>query len=190
MHLPSKKSLNFSYPVERGLQRFRELIIYISDKSKDDPDFGSVKLNKILYFADFIAYERFGVPLTGMVYQKLTNGPAPRALLPVRAELIEEGAIRLESVPTFSFVQLRTVALRKAITDLFFADEISLVDEIIADLSGHNATDVSLRSHDLRWKAVQLNDPIPYDFIYLDTNQLTDDDIRRSKELAGEFGWR
>lgn len=189
MYLPSNKKLIFSYPVERGLHRFRELIVYCSDRSKNDPNFGSVKLNKILYFSDFMAYERFGQPLTGVVYQKLEHGPAPRALLHVRRELIEEGVIDLETVSVFGLKQKRPIAKRKAILELFFPDEISLVDEVIEALSGASAKDVSIQSHDLRWKSVRLGDAIPYDYIYLDTSELTPDDIRRSHELAAQLGW-
>ena len=76
--------LSFTIPVARGAQRFRELIVYISQRSAEDPHFGAVKLNKILYHSDFRAYERFGVPLTGVCYFRLKAGPAPKALLPVR----------------------------------------------------------------------------------------------------------
>ena len=189
MNLHSNKTLIFSYRVERSLQRFRELIVYCSDRSKNDPDFGSVKLNKILYFSDFMAYERFGQPLTGVVYQKLEHGPAPRAMLHVRRELIDEGVISLKTVSVFGLKQQRTVAHRKAIMNLFFADEVALVDEVIESLTGQNAKDVSLRSHDLRWKSVHLGDDIPYDFIYLDTSELTPEDVKRSHELSEQLGW-
>lgn len=190
MHLPANKKLTFHYPVERGLQRFRELIVYISQQSRQDSQFGAVKLNKILYFSDFMAFERLGQPLTGMVYQKLEHGPAPRAMVPVLRELIEEKVIAIETVFVFGKPQKRTVALRPAITSLFFADELALIDEVISELEGQGASDVSYRSHDLRWKAVQLNDSIPYEFIYFDPRELTAEDVTRSHELAREFGWQ
>lgn len=84
--------LTFNVSLERGLQRFRELIVYIASKSIDDPSFGATKLNKILYYSDFKAFERFGVPLTGAPYFRLKNGPAPRIMIPVRDELVAEGS--------------------------------------------------------------------------------------------------
>jgi len=41
-------------------EKFRELILYIARKSEDDPKFGAVKLNKILFFSDFAAFRAFG----------------------------------------------------------------------------------------------------------------------------------
>ena len=85
--------------------------------------------------------------------------------------------------------QKRPIAMRDPVTSLFFPDELALVDEVISDLRGQNAANVSLRSHDIRWKAVSLGDPIPYEFIYLDAREMTQDDISRSHELARELGW-
>jgi len=33
-----------------NLDKFRELILYISQKCANDPSFGAIKVNKILYF--------------------------------------------------------------------------------------------------------------------------------------------
>lgn len=71
-------SLTFKVPLERALQRLRELVVYISEKSEHDQHCGATKLNKILYHSDFRAFERFGVPLTGASYFRLPKGPAPR----------------------------------------------------------------------------------------------------------------
>src|ERR1035438_9553158 len=37
-----------------------ELIIYISKKSAGDSRFGATKLNKLLYFSDFLSFGNFG----------------------------------------------------------------------------------------------------------------------------------
>jgi hypothetical protein len=189
MHLPANKKLTFSYRVERGRQRFRELIVYVSERCQGDPSFGFVKLNKVLYFADFMAFERFGQPLTGMTYQKLEHGPAARAMPPIMNELVAEGAIRIEVVPRFGKPQKRAVPQRPANTDIFYPDEMALVDEVITYLDGRSAREVSDISHDIRWESVQLGDAIPYEFIFFEAGKLTEEDITRSKELARQFGW-
>src|ERR1035437_1475045 len=58
--------------------KLRELVLYIATASEGDEPFGKVKLNKILFFADFEAYRRFVRSITGHEYQKLAQGPAPR----------------------------------------------------------------------------------------------------------------
>ena len=59
-------------------RRFKELVLYASERAADHPRFGSTKLNKILFFSDFEAYLRLGRSITGAEYQKLKRGPAAR----------------------------------------------------------------------------------------------------------------
>ena len=60
--------------------KMRELILYVASKSQHDPKFGSTKLNKILFFADFAFYFKHGRSVTGQEYMRLKHGPAPRRL--------------------------------------------------------------------------------------------------------------
>jgi hypothetical protein len=182
--------LTFSVPLERGLQRFRELIVYIASKSVDDPSFGATKLNKILYHSDFRAFERFGMPLTGAPYFRLKNGPAPRAMVPVRDELVAEGAIELVKRDLGNgYVQHRVIALRNPVLEHFTADEIALVDEVIRELWPQTATEVSDASHDIRWRTLENKDDIPYEFAFLSDEPPTPDDVRRTEELIAKYGW-
>jgi hypothetical protein len=180
--------LNFSFPVDKGLQRFRELIIYVSRRSAGDIYFGSVKLNKILFYSDFLAFYRFGRPLTGFEYFRIQNGPAPRAMVPISQELAKEGAVRFEQVMLGDRKQIRTIALREPIMQHFSEDEILLVDEVIRTLWAQNATQVSDASHDVRWRVLQHKDRMPYEFAFLD-DEITKNDIERTAELARELGW-
>ncbi len=80
--------------------KFRELFLYIAESCAEDPRFGAVKLNKILYYADFEAYRRLGEPITGDTYRKLSEGPAPGWLLQQRSILLDSGAARWSITPT------------------------------------------------------------------------------------------
>ncbi len=181
--------LSFRIDVPRGQQKFRELIIYIAERCQDTEFFGATKLNKILYRADFEAFRRFGRPITGAPYFRLPNGPAPKALIPVRRDLVAEGAVKIESRPLGNRTQERVIPLRASHRDLFSAGELALVDEIIKDLWGQTAEEVSDASHDIIWRSRQDEENIPYEAVYLSDNPLTEEDVRRSKELANEFGW-
>lgn len=188
MQLPKPSSLHFYFPVERSSQRFRELMIYVAKKSELDPAFGAVKLNKILYYSDFRAFERFGIPITGMTYFRLKQGPAPKAFLQFHRDLVREGAIRIDKVQLGNLTQIRTVALREPILSHFTPDELLLVDEVIRELWPQNATQVSDASHDVRWRVLNDKDNIPYEFAFL-ADSLTDDDHQKTRELAAELGW-
>lgn len=186
----TRPKLTFKYPLQRSAQRFRELIVYISRESARDPHFGATKLNKILYHADFRAFERFGVPLTGVSYFRLPKGPAPRALLPMRQELEREGAISVVKVEApGGLEQHRTFALREPVLEHFTRDELQLVDEVIRDLWNQTATEVSDASHDIRWRVLEHRDGLPYEFAFLSDDGVTEAEVERTKELASELGW-
>lgn len=171
--------------------RFKELMLYVSERMFDDPSFGAVKLNKVLYFSDFIAYSSLGHPITGATYQKLKNGPAPRQLLPAQRELEEEDAAELvESAYFGGYTQKRLIPQRKADLSSFSAEEISLVDEVIEDLRGHSASEVSELSHRaVGWQIAEIGEDIPYETALLSDDPLTMEDVERAKELASEHGW-
>jgi len=186
----SFQKLMFSYPVPKGRQRLRELIVYIAERYKDAPLYGAVKLNKTLYHSDFRAYERFGIPLTGTSYFALKQGPAPKAMVPILNSLLEEGAIEIEQRHVGNRVQKRVTAKRKAFLELFTGDELALVDEVIKELWDQSADDVSNASHDVRWRTVRLKDLIPYDAAFLSQDPLSEDDLSRTAALAHEHGWK
>jgi hypothetical protein len=169
-------------------RRLAELILYISKKSAHDPRFGAVKLNKILYFSDFLAFGTWGKSITDAEYQHLPNGPAPRRLLPLRRELISQGDLALQSVGLLrGKVQLRTVNLREPNLTLFDGREISLVDGVIDELSGMTADDTSELSHRyIGWKATSEGETIPYKSVFVSDEPLSRAETRRAQELEKE----
>ena len=58
-------------------EKLREMILLISERRQADPKFGAIKLNKLLFHADFSAFLTHGEPIAGKEYLKLPQGPAP-----------------------------------------------------------------------------------------------------------------
>jgi hypothetical protein len=166
--------------IQENERKFAELILYISQKSAFDSTFGSTKLNKILYFSDFLAYGKWGEAITGAEYQNLKRGPAPRRLIPVRKELEIEKALAIQPVQLSNgFVQHRVINLREANLTLFKASEIALVDEVIDTLKGLNATEASALSHlDVGWKVTEEGETIDYRTVFLSDEPLTESELR------------
>lgn len=172
--------------------KLKELMLYVADKSTSDPTFGATKLNKLLFFADFIAHVEFGSAITGAEYQKLEYGPAPRQLLPAQRELVREGAAAVTPVSFHIGTQHRLVALRPPDLAIFTAAEISLVDEVIQRLWGSTATEVSALSHDwsLGWKVAAMGSTIPYAtaFVVPPALTLTDHQVETARRTAADRG--
>ncbi len=171
-------------------ERFRELVLYISQKCANDPCFGAIKLNKILFFSDFLAFAHYGEPITGFEYQKLTQGPAPRRLLPVRRRMVESRELGLQEIPLKSGnILTRTVNLRRPNLAVFKPEHIAVVDSVIEALAEADAETVSALTHRMMgWKAARLKETIPYETVLLSDETLSEADLERGREVAEEFG--
>ncbi len=167
-----------------------ELILYVSQKSAMDPKFGSVKLNKILYLSDFLAFGIWGEPITGVPYQHLKKGPAPKRLVPIRDELVSRRDLAIQELPLKSGnLQKHPVNLREPKLDLFSGKEIALVDKVIEALWGLDAEEASEFSHRfVGWKMTKENDPIPYGSIFISDEPLSEAETLRGQQLAKELG--
>ena len=72
--------MTFGSDNEEAKRALRELILFIADRCEDEPTFGATKLNKILFYADFLSYALYGEPIAGVTYRKLERGPVPTIL--------------------------------------------------------------------------------------------------------------
>ena len=175
-------------PPEQGADDFKlqELILYIARKQQGDDTFGSVKLNKILFYIDFLAYCRFGRAVTGHPYQRLQNGPAPRLLLGVRRRLVEAKRLRVESVTYHGYTQERPIALDEPKLGAFNPDEIALADEILEQLKGYTGTEVSELSHRFAgWQLAVDKEDIPYSVALVATLEPTPHQVAHARKLEG-----
>jgi hypothetical protein len=172
-------------------EKLKELILYVSEKCEGDPHFGATKLNKILFFADFLAYARWGRPVTGAEYMREKFGPVPRRLVPARQELLDAGALAIQQTRwSERAVSQRPVSLRPADLASFSGDEIALIDSIIEGLRPATACGVSELTHQFPlWLVAQDRETIPYEAAFVGNDALTAAEIERGRELAAEYGW-
>lgn len=180
--------------IEFNEQKFKELILYIATQCKDDARWGATKLNKQLFFADFLAYGKLGYPITGAEYMALERGPAPKRLLPIREAMIEDGDICLER----RGYQERIVADRQPDLAGFSPQELELVNYVIGALRDNDAEEVSNLSHQfLGWMAAraeglakQKNIIIPYGTVFVSRPTLTEEERVETLDMARKHGWR
>lgn len=173
--------------------KFKELILYIAEQCASHPYFGATKLNKLLFFSDFIAYEELGESITGAEYMALEFGPGPRHLLPIREEMVLDGDITIEHVG----LQQRVIAQRTPDKEQFSPAERKIVDRVIAVLEFQDAEWVSELSHKfLGWKAAWAETlvtgkraMIPYETVHVSNRPLTEVEVADGKALAEKHGW-
>lgn len=166
-----------SFAASDSEQRLRALILYVANKCADDPCFGAVMVNKILFFSDFLTYAVHGKPITGVEYQALRKGPAPVRLLPIRAKMIADEVIDLVDVPFQTGTQKRIIAQAEPDPGLLKERDLRIVDYVISVLSGRRADEVSELSHGWAWKCAEVGDRIPYELIFVSHAEPTQADL-------------
>lgn len=161
-------------------EKFAELILYVAHKIGTDPTGGATKINKILFSSEFASVRARGKPITGVEYQKLPNGPAPRRLLPIRNRLIDEGAAVRRQDSYFGKALHRLDPQRPANEDLFDDEELRIVDQVIEALWGKSATEVSQLSHSEKgWQMVEDGETIPYSAAFLSSVFRPSEDVKQ-----------
>jgi len=161
-----------------------ELILYVSQLCEKDRKFGATKLNKILFYCDFLSYLNYGKAITEDEYQAIEKGPAPKHLIPIREKLIEEEALAIKNANYYGFVQNRTVALRDPDLSLFTPQEIDLVNRIVHELCDHDGRSVSKLSHMFSgYMVASENEIIPYETALLDFDSPTEEMIKYGRSL-------
>jgi hypothetical protein len=167
-----------------GNEKLRELILYIARRSEGDESFGKTKLNKILFYADFIAYAQTGQSITGQQYRKLEHGPAPVEAPQAIDTLVDQADLAMARRNYHGFPQQRPLALREPKLDAFTAEEIAIVDAVIAEHWGRSARDVSDLSHEfIGWQVARPGEVIPYDTVFADDSEPIDADVQYAKDL-------
>lgn len=168
--------------------KMAELILYVSDRSQLDPAYGSTKLNKILFYADFLYYAKHGTSITGQEYMRLDKGPAPRRLVPVRNEMVEEGELVLRNQAYGPWQQKRPIALRDPDLGAFSGEEVAVIDSVIAAFWGRSATEVSEISHRFKgWEYAGDRETIPYATALTSDREPDEDDYAFARELGQQY---
>ena len=157
---------------------------------KKTPSFGAVKLNKILYYADFDAYRLLGQPITGATYRKLQAGPAPKQLLSARDELIQEGRLWLDSRQYFNRIQKRLLLVEgeSPNSELFAPEERQVIDSVIEFLWPMSAREASDYSHrEPGWMLAGEREEIPYESAFLSADPIDQETEETGIRIGREF---
>jgi hypothetical protein len=150
--------------------KLRQLTLYIASRSEQDPRFGSVKLNKILFYSDFVHYVKTGDSITGSAYKRMPNGPCPENLPKLLEVLDKKDELKLQHRNFYGKLQKRPIALVEADLSIFTAKEISTVDYVMQELWGRNASEASELSHQfIGWQLADEFATIPYSVARLET---------------------
>lgn len=176
------RSVRYRVDLPGGQRRLKEAAIYVMRRAEDFDFFGLVKLNKILWRADFQAYRHRRIPVTGRAYQKLKAGPAPVEMLPLLTEMRQAGIVTLRetNVPN----EQRPVASVEPVLTDFSPIDLGYLDEAISYYRDMTAKQTSDDSHGVAWKTRDFGDHIPYDAAIFDDGPVSSRLEDRFHEIA------
>lgn len=164
-------------------KKLKELILYIAEACKDDPEFGATKLNKILFVSDFVAYDVFGKSVTEATYFHLQSGPAPKEMIGTQELLIVNEDAEIEERQYFGRTQKRLKPLRRPDTSVFSEKELSLVKDVIDSMKGITGSQLRDWTHNLiPWVLTEQKEEIPYYTFYT----MHDVPVRRDGIIWGQ----
>lgn len=169
-------------------EKFRQLVLYFSKRGADEGlVIGSTKLNKLLFFTDFRAYAETGAPVTGARYQRLEFGPAARAMLPVRTEMVEE----LHEAHFQDRADDADVLVPDTDPDLslFSEDELRIAGAVFEELREFNAQGISDYAHyrSAGWRVMDDGEDIPYESALCSTDPAPPEAIELGRQLASVY---
>jgi len=188
---PRAPNLTLKVSLHGEQARVRELILYVSKSCQTARYFGAVKLNKILWKADFDSFAARQLPITGREYRRRYFGPALLEMLPIHKDMLREGLIEIEQRSYGNgFIEKRTVALVEPNLDKYFtATDMSFVDRSIRHYWELTGTEASDESHGAAWRTRRDNDPMPYDLALFSDEPLSLEKHLKIEDLIYEKGW-
>jgi hypothetical protein len=175
-----------------GQDRLRDLILYVAKRCERATRLGRVKLNKIIWKADFDSYAARKVPITGGRYQRLALGPALKDMAPTLQRMRDAGLLR-EDETIFSegaseIIEFRPIALVEPNLSLFTEEDIKFVDAAIAYYWAMTGNETSDDSHGIAWKTRKNGDPMPYELAFLSGKKIGGNQISRFSKTARILG--
>jgi hypothetical protein len=164
--------------MEYDQDRAKALVHHIAHSVPSDC-LGSVKLNKVLWYADFVSYLRLGEPITGETYVKRQYGPAPKHIQFIIEELKRAGALVVKEGEFYGYSKKEFVSTKKPDISVFSPNEISIVDEAIRFVCyGNTANSISEKTHGIVWELADMGEEMPYETAFLEwIGEINEDDI-------------
>ena len=125
----------------QSLNRLKNILLYVLEHCTD---VFCTKMNKILFYADFLAYRRHGMALTGLSYKAITYGPVPERWDRVYSQF-DEIVQELRSYGEKEGHILTAEA--QADTTVLTPNEIRILEEICSRFSNCTSSELSNMSH-------------------------------------------
>lgn len=154
-------SANFYGNTKIDFNKIVECICYFAG-AKGVLNLYKVKLMKLLWYADFLSFKRYGSSITGMVYRAQKMGALPIA----HKSIVELKGVKYEE-DFENGAGIRFLESEKSSFDYLTQRDIAVLDKVI-DYFGSLSTEQIIRKMhgEVAYEKTQLNDIIDYKYAY------------------------
>lgn len=146
-----------------NLDKMINMIVYIAGKTNG---VFTTKLNKLLFYADFLNFKRTLVSISGSTYVHLPLGPVPNDYEWIIAAAKAEGLLSEEEIIfTKGNVGAQYKALASADMSLFKNEEVAVINFVLNYFKDYNCVEIKGQSHQEKgYVETQPNEKISYKF--------------------------
>ena len=125
------------------------------------------KLNKLLFYADFLYCKEHGKAISDIPYVKLPHGPAPESYNAILGILEGTGHVEINEVvlnQEKSIIEERITAGKAFDQKVFTENELETLRKVALHLGGKTGAELSKLAHDEPfWNELELGKPIDYE---------------------------
>lgn len=142
----------------QSVARLKNLLLYVLDSIGET---FQTKMNKVLFYIDFLSYREHGMAISGLAYNAIEFGPVPQ-----RWDRVYSAFEEISQQPKLIQNQECLALKAGAESDMsdFTEDEIRIIDAVCAKMSKMNAQAATRMSHEENaWKEyVGKHETIPF----------------------------
>ena len=129
---------------DASARKLGEMMVFFAER----PKVWRTKLNKLLFYADFLHAKRHGFAISGARYVRLQFGPVPDGFYTLQSELVADASI--DEIPAETGDRTGTLfaARRPADWSIFSPDELETMDYVAGHFARWSATRIKDYSHE------------------------------------------
>ncbi|MBS3955990.1 MAG: DUF4065 domain-containing protein [Clostridiales bacterium] len=150
-----------AYAAGKDVKKLGEMMVYFAGQAQT----WRTKLNKLLFYADFLHHRRHGRAISGSRYVHMQFGPVPADFYTLQASLVDQAALSEECLDAGDCTGTVFRALRPADTGVFDAQELQTLKDVASKFAHWTASDITAFSHrEPAWSETSDRETIPYEY--------------------------
>lgn len=130
--------------VKPNFDKVANYVLFFADKLKPL----KTKLNKLLFYSDFLNYKQTGFAISGCNYRAITLGPVPSHFSELFGLLEDQGFIQVEHEVHERGVGERFVPAKEFDASLFTEQELDSMNKVVNAFTDYRTTEIVDLSHE------------------------------------------